>query len=58
MTYRDQKNFVAAVLYLEPTPEYPDGLIVTGGNDNKILIYKPNEPMATFTIADHTDVGM
>lgn len=56
MTYRDQKNFVAAVLYLEPTLEYPDGLIVTGGNDNKILIYKPNEPMATFTIADHTDV--
>ncbi|XP_050305466.1 phospholipase A-2-activating protein [Anthonomus grandis grandis] len=55
MTYKDQKNFVASVLYLDPTEEFPDGLIITGGNDNLILVYKPSEPFATFTIKDHTN---
>lgn len=55
MTYRDQKNFVGAVLFIEPTEEYPDGLVVTGGNDKLILVYKPSEPFATFTIKDHTN---
>ncbi|XP_066245153.1 phospholipase A-2-activating protein [Euwallacea similis] len=55
MTYRDQKNFVACVLYLDPTEEFPNGLVVTGGNDNIILVYKPSEPFATFTIKEHTN---
>ncbi|XP_076265264.1 phospholipase A2 activator protein [Rhynchophorus ferrugineus] len=55
MSYKDQKNFVGAVLYIEPTEEYPDGLVVTGGNDNVILVYKPSEPFATFTIKQHTN---
>lgn len=55
MTYKDQKNFVASVLYLDPTEEFPDGLIVTGGNDHIILVYKPSEPFATFTIKDHSN---
>lgn len=55
MTYKDQKNFVASVLYLDPTEGFPDGLIVTGGNDHIILIYKPSEPFATFTIKDHSN---
>lgn len=55
MTYKDQKNFVGSVLYLEPSEEYPDGLVVTGGNDNIILVYKPAEPFATFTFREHTN---
>ncbi|EFA09359.2 phospholipase A-2-activating protein [Tribolium castaneum] len=54
-TFRDQKNFVIAVLYLEPTSEYPDGLVITGGNDNTIYVYKPSEPFATFTLKEHTN---
>lgn len=57
MCYRDQKNFVGSVLYLEPSEEYPDGLIVTGGNDNLILIYKPSEPFTSFTFKEHTNAG-
>ncbi|XP_060528385.1 phospholipase A-2-activating protein [Cylas formicarius] len=55
MTYKDHKNFVGCVLYLEPTEEFPDGLVVTGGNDNLILIYKPSEPFATFTLKEHSN---
>lgn len=57
MTYRDQKNFVMCVLYLEPTPEFPTGLVVTGGNDNTILVYQTCEPFATFTLKEHTNAG-
>lgn len=57
MTYRDQKNFVISVLYLEPTNEYPEGLVITGGNDNTILVYKPGEPFASISIKEHTNAG-
>lgn len=57
MTFRDQTNFVACVLYLEPTQNFPDGLILTGGNDNTILVYKQHEPFATVTIKCHTNTG-
>lgn len=58
MSYKDQKNFIGAVLYIEPTEEYPDGLVVTGGNDHVILVYKPSEPFATFSIKEHSNTGM
>lgn len=57
MTYRDQKNFVMCVLYLEPTQEFPDGLVITGGNDNVILVYKPGEPFASLSFKEHTNAG-
>lgn len=55
MTYRDQKNFVMCVLYFEPTLEFPEGLVITGGNDNAILVYKPGEPFASITFKEHTN---
>lgn len=45
-------------MYLEPSKDYPDGLIITGGNDNKILIYKPHEPFASFCFEEHTNTGL
>lgn len=57
MTYKDQKNFVMCVLYLEATQEFPDGLVVTGGNDNVILVYKPGEPFASLSFKEHTNAG-
>lgn len=54
-TYNDQKNFVASVLYLEPTNEFPSGLVVTGGNDHLILIYQMHEPFTSFTLKEHSN---
>lgn len=54
-TYKDQKNFVAAVLYLEPSSDYPEGIVVTAGNDNCILIYKPSDFTVTMTYKEHTN---
>ncbi|CAG9862601.1 unnamed protein product [Phyllotreta striolata] len=56
MTYKGHENFVGSVLYLEPTNEYPDGLVVTGGYDKAIFIFKPGEPFPTYSIkAEHTN---
>lgn len=57
-TYRDQKNFVIAVIYLEPTSDYPEGLIITGGNDSTICLYKPSEPFASLVLKEHTNTGL
>lgn len=57
LTYRDHKNFVASVLYLEPSSEFSEGLIVTGGNDNLILVYRPMDQSAMLTINEHTNTG-
>lgn len=57
VTYQDQKNFVASVLYLDPSKEFPEGLIITGGNDNIILVYRPSEPSAMLTITEHSNTG-
>lgn len=46
------------VFYLEPTKEFPTGLVITGGNDNVILIYKPGEPFAYLTLKEHTNAGI
>ncbi|XP_017771829.1 PREDICTED: phospholipase A-2-activating protein [Nicrophorus vespilloides] len=55
ITFKNQRNFVASVIYLKPTSEYPDGLVISGGNDNSILIYKANQPTAIFQLKEHTD---
>lgn len=58
ISYKDQKNFVASVLYLEPTNDFPEGLVITGGNDSVILIYKPSEHFATCSIKEHSNTGI
>ncbi|VEN56039.1 unnamed protein product, partial [Callosobruchus maculatus] len=56
MTYKAHENFVGSVLYLEPTPEYLDGLVVTGGYDKAIHVYRPGEPFPTFSFkGEHTN---
>ncbi|XP_023012840.1 phospholipase A2 activator protein [Leptinotarsa decemlineata] len=56
MTYRNHENFVGSVLFLEPTKEYPDGLVITGGYDKAIFVYKPGEPFPSFMFkGDHTN---
>ncbi|XP_018332885.2 phospholipase A-2-activating protein [Agrilus planipennis] len=53
LTYRDHKNFVASVLYLEPNELFPTGTVITGGNDSAILIYKIHEPFASVKLEEH-----
>ncbi|KAG5881794.1 hypothetical protein JTB14_037091 [Gonioctena quinquepunctata] len=55
MTYQNHENFVGSVLYLEPSKEYPDGLVITGGYDKLIFVYKPGEPFPTFSFKEHTN---
>ncbi|KAK9889755.1 hypothetical protein WA026_007136 [Henosepilachna vigintioctopunctata] len=55
ISYKDQKNFVASIIYLEATNEFPEGLVITGGNDSQILIYKSSEPFAMCTIKEHSN---
>ncbi|CAG9833993.1 unnamed protein product [Diabrotica balteata] len=56
MTYKSHENFVGSVLYLEPSSEYPDGLVITGGYDKAIFIHKPGEPFHTYAIkGEHTN---
>lgn len=58
MTYKNHENFVGSVLYLEPSKEFPDGLVVTGGYDNVIFVYKPGEPFPTYTFkGEHTNTS-
>lgn len=58
MTYRSHENFVGCVLYLEPSEHFPDGLVVTGGYDKVIFVYKPGEPFPTYTFkGEHTNTG-
>lgn len=58
MTYRSHENFVGSVLYLEPSSEYPDGLVLSGGYDKVIHVYKPGEPFPTYSFkGEHTDTG-
>ncbi|KAJ8972552.1 hypothetical protein NQ314_000139 [Rhamnusium bicolor] len=56
MTYQNHENFVGSVLYLEPSKNFPDGLVITGGYDNVIFVYKPGEPFPTYTYkGEHTN---
>lgn len=55
MTYRSHENFVGSVLYIEPTSQYVDGLVITGGYDKVIHVYKPGEPFPSFTFKEHTN---
>lgn len=58
MTYRSHENFVGSVLYLEPSSAFPDGLVVTGGYDKAMYIYKPGEPFPTYSFkGEHTNTG-
>ena len=50
-------NFVSAVCVMPPEDKYPQGLIVTGSNDNNIFAYTLDSPQPVFKLTDHTDTG-
>ncbi|XP_073990429.1 phospholipase A2 activator protein isoform X2 [Rhodnius prolixus] len=47
-------NYVCTCCFIPPSPEHPEGLIVTGGNDNVICVYDPSIIEPLFTLTGHT----
>ncbi|XP_071838733.1 phospholipase A-2-activating protein-like [Apostichopus japonicus] len=48
------KSFISSVATLPPNEKYPQGLIVTGGNDAKINAYTLESPMPVYTLTGHS----
>lgn len=53
VTYRGHKNFVSCVCWLPPCEAYPEGLVITGSNDNTILGYTLHDGMVQITLESH-----
>jgi len=56
-TFRAGPRFVNSVAYLKPTPEAPQGYIVTGGQDSVINIWAigPSREEPLYTLLGHSD---
>lgn len=53
MTYKGHSNFVSCVCWLPPCERYPDGLVVTGSNDNTLLGYNLQDGVVQITLEGH-----
>ncbi|XP_026739639.1 phospholipase A-2-activating protein [Trichoplusia ni] len=53
VTYKGHRNFVSCVCWLPPCEAYPDGLVVTGSNDNTILGYNLQDGATQVTLEGH-----
>jgi phospholipase A-2-activating protein len=56
-TFRAGPRFINSVAYLPPTPETPQGYIVTGGQDSVINIWsiEPSREEPLYTLLGHSD---
>ncbi|ELT98127.1 hypothetical protein CAPTEDRAFT_160241 [Capitella teleta] len=52
---RGHSNFVSAVCVMPPDDEFPQGVIMTGSNDNDILAFTLDSPSPCFKLSGHTD---
>ena len=50
-------NFVTCVVVMPPSENYPQGLIMTGSQDNNINAYTLDSPQPVFTLNGHADTG-
>jgi len=53
--YTGHKKFVACVVFVAPSPNHPDGLVVTGSNDHTILLYNPKSCEIVGSLSGHTN---
>ncbi|KAL4710493.1 hypothetical protein ACJJTC_008895 [Scirpophaga incertulas] len=53
VTYRGHSNFVSCVCWVPPCEGFPEGLVVTGSNDNTILGYNLQDGMVQITLEGH-----
>ena len=49
---------MTSVCVVPPNETFSSGLIVTGGNDNMILVYEPDSPNSIQQLSGHEDTGM
>ena len=54
---KNHTNFVIATCYIPPSDRFPDGLIVTGGNDKTICVYSAKQGTYLFTLEGHEQTG-
>lgn len=57
-TYVGHKNFVTCVCAIPPSDIFPNGLIVTGGNDNIILLFQPECSTSFQQLSGHKNTGI
>ncbi|KAI5644066.1 PUL domain-containing protein [Phthorimaea operculella] len=53
VTYKGHKNFVSCVCWLPPCEAFPEGLVITGSNDNTILGYNLQDATVQITLEGH-----
>ncbi|XP_063361364.1 phospholipase A-2-activating protein [Cydia amplana] len=53
VTYKGHKNFVSCICWLPPCEAFPDGIVVTGSNDNTILGYNLQDGSVVLTLEGH-----
>lgn len=53
VTYKGHVNFVSSICWLPPCESHPDGLVITGSNDNSILGYNLQDGTPVVTIKGH-----
>lgn len=55
ITFKGHTKFVSSVCSLKPSAEYPEGVIVSGGNDSNICVYTTDNPEPIVKHAGHKD---
>ncbi|CAK1552863.1 unnamed protein product [Leptosia nina] len=53
VTYKGHKNFVSCVCWLPPCESFPEGLVITGSNDNTILGYTLQDGAVQINLKGH-----
>ncbi|XP_052738661.1 phospholipase A-2-activating protein [Bicyclus anynana] len=56
VTYKGHKNFVSCVCWLPPCEAFPEGLVITGSNDNTILGYNLQDGKVQIHLTGHENV--
>ncbi|XP_026490148.2 phospholipase A-2-activating protein [Vanessa tameamea] len=53
VTYKGHSNFVSCVCWLPPCEAFPEGLVITGSNDNTILGYNLQDGVVQINLKGH-----
>ncbi|XP_039749318.1 phospholipase A-2-activating protein [Pararge aegeria] len=56
VTYKGHKNFVSCVCWLPPCAAFPEGLVITGSNDNTIHGYTLQDGAVLVKLTGHENV--
>ena len=57
ITLQSHNNFVSCVSALPPNSKFPQGLIITGSNDQNIRLFSEDSSFPIQTLTSHTSTG-